>query len=123
MSENRRLAERVPYGGDELGLLHALEGAVDAGGVGLLAAEHGGLRRLLHDDVAVQGLVGAGEQREDGGLRQAVERLAELGALLHILVGLGMAAAPHGRDLFLARMDFAPVLRHRLRGGWTRLRR
>ncbi len=91
----------VPYGGHQFGFLHALEGAVDAGGVGLLAAEHGGLRRLLHNDVAVQRRLGAGEQREDGGLRQPVERFSQLSALLQIGVGLGMAAAPHGRFLFL----------------------
>ena len=76
-------------------LLHFLQGAVDAGRIGLLAAEHGRGRRALHDDVAVQGLFRSGEYCQNGGLRHAGERLPQLGALLQIVIGLRVAHMPH----------------------------
>ena len=91
----RPLFRGIPARFHQPGLLHALQRAVDAGRIGLLAAEHGRARGLLHDDVAVHGLVAGGEQREDGGLREAAERFAQRSAFNKFFFRLRIADAQH----------------------------
>jgi len=93
----RTLLGGVPLRGDKPCLLHALQSTVDAGCIGLLAAEHGRIGRLLHDDVAMHGLICLGKQGENGGLGKSIQGLSELSAFLQIFIRFRVAAAPHGR--------------------------
>ena len=91
----RSLGGSFPLRGDKPRFLHALERAVHACRVGFLSAKHWGAGRLLDDDVAMKRGFRLGKQGENGGLGKTIERFAQLGAFLQVVIRLWMAAAPH----------------------------
>ena len=85
----------VPGARDQPVVLHLLEDAVDARRVGGAPAKHGALCHLLNDEVAMLRLVRARERRENRGLGQSTQALAELRALVELFFGFRVAGRPH----------------------------